>query len=149
LDTEIGTEICEVSGRVLDTVAADDEDEDPQAAAEQDQHYFEKGYFGRAFEVGYGCDNEGRSSRRRSGEADAIDKFLVALGLECSKTKRKNSFLLFNRVFARSLDTFSHERIVQNNDSHTQIQKSSHLSACTRVVCVCRTLSSTLVAHPS
>ena len=58
LDTEIGTEICEVSGRVLDTVAADDEDEDPQATAEQDQHYFEKGYFGRAFEVGYGCDNE-------------------------------------------------------------------------------------------
>jgi len=56
LDSDLGTEICEISGASFDVLQ--DEEEDDEAIAEQDQHYFEKGYFGRAFEVGYGCDNE-------------------------------------------------------------------------------------------
>tara|TARA_B100000405_G_scaffold254362_1_gene188486 strand:- start:242 stop:421 length:180 start_codon:yes stop_codon:yes gene_type:complete len=52
----LGTEICEISSASFDVLQ--DEEEDDEAIAEQDQHYFEKGYFGRAFEVGYGCDNE-------------------------------------------------------------------------------------------
>ena len=58
VDTDLGTEICQISGASFDTVLQDDENDDDQTVAEQEQHYFEKGYFGRAFEVGYGCDNE-------------------------------------------------------------------------------------------
>ena len=56
VDTDLGTEVCEISGVSFDTVLQEEEDDAEQG--EQDQHYFEKGYFGRAFEVGYGCDNE-------------------------------------------------------------------------------------------
>lgn len=58
LDEDSGTEICQISGASFDTVLPDEDDEDEQTVAEQEQQYFEKGYFGRAFEVGYGCDNE-------------------------------------------------------------------------------------------
>jgi len=58
VDTDLGTEICQISGASFDTVLQDDENDDDQTIADQEQHYFEKGYFGRAFEVGYGCDNE-------------------------------------------------------------------------------------------
>jgi hypothetical protein len=57
IDSDLGTEVCEISGVSYDAALQEDE-EDGEQVGEPEQHYFEKGYFGRAFEVGYDCDNE-------------------------------------------------------------------------------------------
>ena len=55
-DNESETEICEISGASFDTVLHEEEREDN--AGEQQDQYFERGFFGRAFAVGYDCENE-------------------------------------------------------------------------------------------
>jgi len=55
-DNESETEICEISGASFDTVLHEEETE--ENAGEQQDQYFERGFFGRAFAVGYDCENE-------------------------------------------------------------------------------------------
>ena len=84
-----------------------------------------------------------QNSRRRSGEADAIDKFLVALGLEFSKKNCKKSFLSFNRVSSRSLGAFGHERTVRETTTAARKFKTLHNPAHARAV-----FARALLVHP-
>jgi len=57
-DTENETEICEISGASFDTVLQEHDDENTADLQDQQEQYFERGFFGRAFAVGYECENE-------------------------------------------------------------------------------------------